>query len=358
MTPYIGTVAQAPRLFASAATSQVITGLTNGTAYTFAVSAVNARGTGPATTTPTAIIVGTPTAPGLVTATAGAGNATVTWSLPSSNNGAAITGYIVTPFKAGVAQTPVTFNATALTRQIIGLTPGSAYTFRVVRDELAWERPAVERVELGDAHVAIRQPPHCRGDRRHLRVPAITRPVGNSGPPRDDYPTDPVRPRLRNPTMRRMLFVPAAALFGVLLVAGPAWAHNEFDPDQAGTGKVVQLQLSVENEQADAGTTQVQLFFPEGVAITLVDLPAVAGWTTAVEGGAIGAPVTSVTWSRPTASPDENPLLPLTIGPMPADPVRCSSRRCRPIRTVRSSAGSRIGPRVRPSPIIRHPCSR
>ena len=66
--------------------------------------------------------------------------------------------------------------------------------------------------------------------------------------------------------MRRMLFVPAAALVGVLLVAGPAWAHNEFDPDEAGTGKVVQLQLSVENEQADAGTTQVQLFFPEGVA--------------------------------------------------------------------------------------------
>ena len=110
----------------------MITGLTNGTTYTFAVSAVNARGTGPATTTPTAIIVGTPTAPGLVTATAGPGNATVTWSLPSSNNGAAITGYIVTPVKAGVAQTPITFNATALTRQITGLTPGSAYTFKVV----------------------------------------------------------------------------------------------------------------------------------------------------------------------------------------------------------------------------------
>jgi periplasmic copper chaperone A len=122
--------------------------------------------------------------------------------------------------------------------------------------------------------------------------------------------------------MRRMLLVPAAALFGVLLVAGPAWAHSEFDPDQAGTGNVVALQLSVENEQSDVGTTQVQLFFPEGVPITLVDLPAVAGWTTAVEGGAIGAPVTSVTWSRPTATPDENPLLPLTIGPMPADPVR------------------------------------
>ena len=126
--------------------------------------------------------------------------------------------------------------------------------------------------------------------------------------------------------MRRTLFASTAALvgalFGVLLVAGPAWAHSEFDPDQAGTGNVVTLQLSVENEQSDAGTTQVQLFFPEGVPITLVDLPTVAGWTTTVEGGAIGSPVTSVTWSRPTASPDENPLLPLTIGPVPTDPVR------------------------------------
>ena len=66
--------------------------------------------------------------------------------------------------------------------------------------------------------------------------------------------------------MRRTLFASTAALvgalFGVLLVAGPAWAHSEFDPDQAGTGNVVTLQLSVENEQSDAGTTQVQLFFP------------------------------------------------------------------------------------------------
>ena len=36
---------------------------------------------------------------------------------------------------------------------------------------------------------------------------------------------------------------------------------------------MIQLQLSVANEQSDVGTTQVQLFFPEGVPITLVDLP-------------------------------------------------------------------------------------
>ncbi len=130
VVPYIGATAQAPRLFASTATTQAITGLTNGTTYTFAVSAVNSRGTGPATVSGP-VLVGAPTASGLITATAGAGQATVTWSVPA-NNGSAITGYIVTPVKAGVAQAPISYNATTATRTITGLTPGSSYTFRVV----------------------------------------------------------------------------------------------------------------------------------------------------------------------------------------------------------------------------------
>ena len=123
--------------------------------------------------------------------------------------------------------------------------------------------------------------------------------------------------------MRRMLFVSRRRRSSACCSSpGRRGRTASSIPDQAGTGNVVRCSSPVENEQSDAGTTQVQLFFPEGVPITLVDLPAVAGWTTAVEGGAIGSPVTSVTWSRPTATPDENPLLPLTIGPMPADPVR------------------------------------
>jgi Fibronectin type III domain len=129
VTPFIGAVAQSPVLFAGTATSQVVTGLTNGTTYTFAVSAVNARGTGAATTTGT-VLVGAPTAPPLVTATAGAGQATVTWAAPA-NNGSAITGYTVTPVKAGVAQAPIAYNTSTLTRTITGLTPGASYVFRV-----------------------------------------------------------------------------------------------------------------------------------------------------------------------------------------------------------------------------------
>ena len=129
VTPFIGAVAQTPQLFAGAGLSRVVTGLTNGTTYTFAVSAVNARGTGPSITTGS-VLVGTPTAPGLVTATAGAGQATVTWSVPTSN-GSPLTGYIVTPVKNGVAQAPISYNAAVATQTITGLTPGATYTFRV-----------------------------------------------------------------------------------------------------------------------------------------------------------------------------------------------------------------------------------
>jgi uncharacterized protein YkwD len=60
VTPYVGATAQTVRTFTTAATTQVITGLTNGTAYTFRVQAVNAIGTGALSAASTAV---TPTAP-------------------------------------------------------------------------------------------------------------------------------------------------------------------------------------------------------------------------------------------------------------------------------------------------------
>lgn len=44
VTPFIGSVAQTPVVFSSTATTQTVTGLTNGTTYTFAVVSIDARG--------------------------------------------------------------------------------------------------------------------------------------------------------------------------------------------------------------------------------------------------------------------------------------------------------------------------
>ena len=59
------------------------------------------------------------------------GKINVSWTAPASNGGAAITGYVVTPYLAGVAQTATTFNSTATTEQTTGLTTGQTYTFKV-----------------------------------------------------------------------------------------------------------------------------------------------------------------------------------------------------------------------------------
>ncbi|MFC4531525.1 DUF7507 domain-containing protein [Sphaerisporangium dianthi] len=70
---------------------------------------------------------GTPSAP---TATAGVTSATVVWTAPAAN-GSPITGYVVTPYRNGVAQAPQSFDASTTTRTLTGLTVGASYTFTV-----------------------------------------------------------------------------------------------------------------------------------------------------------------------------------------------------------------------------------
>ena len=116
----------------------IVTGLTNGTAYTFTVTATNAIGTGPASSASNSVTPATvPSAPIIGTATAGVAEATVSFDTPVSNGGSAITSYTATSNPGGI-----TASAAASPITVTGLTNGTAYTFTVTATNSAGTGPA------------------------------------------------------------------------------------------------------------------------------------------------------------------------------------------------------------------------
>ena len=121
------TPANGGEIYSGSASPIEATGLTNGDSYTFTVTATNSVGTGAASGASNAVVPATvPDAPTIGTATAGKGSVKLTWTAPSSNGGAAIVHYVITPSHGSVVTVGDVTSDT-----ITGLTNGTAYTFTV-----------------------------------------------------------------------------------------------------------------------------------------------------------------------------------------------------------------------------------
>ena len=132
ITAFDGVLPLPPVAFDSTATTQTMTGLTNGTSYVFTVRAINAVGSSVPSLASNAVVPATvPGAPTIGTAVAGNLEATVSWTAPASNGGSSITGYEVTPYIGATAQTPIVFSSPETTQSVTGLTIDTTYTFRV-----------------------------------------------------------------------------------------------------------------------------------------------------------------------------------------------------------------------------------
>jgi titin len=121
----------------SPATTSVVTGLANGTEYSFRVAAVNALGSSQWSDVVSATPMGKPAAPsGLAAAVApipgvGSGQVRITWTAPQGN-GSAITDFVIQRSSDGRRWTTIPDDVTTSPSQVATrLTNGIAYSFRV-----------------------------------------------------------------------------------------------------------------------------------------------------------------------------------------------------------------------------------
>ena len=188
-------------IFKSKAVTQVVSGLKNGTTYTFKVRAHNKVGWGPYSVQSAPVRIGAPVAPAAPAVIRGNATVRVNWKAPATN-GAPITGYVVTPVVGTTAGTPRVFNSTALVQNITGLTNGVAYKFKVAAKNARGNGPA-------SALSAAATP---------TATPALRAVIE-----RDDRSADPRRRQRhdRLPVHARTAMAPESTVHGALKVAWP-----------------------------------------------------------------------------------------------------------------------------------------
>ena len=118
-----------------ARTNATVTGLAQGTAYTFTVQAVNPAGNGTVSAASNSVTPSGPQAPAAptdVSANPASGQAQRQLDDAATTAAAPITGYTITPYIGSTAQTSVpVLSGSATSAAVTGLTNGTAYTFTV-----------------------------------------------------------------------------------------------------------------------------------------------------------------------------------------------------------------------------------
>ena len=136
----------------------IITGLTNGIAYTFKVFAINAIGTSPPSSSSNSIIpiITISNAPTIGSATAYNLSSLVTWTPPTDNGGSVITSYTVISTRGGLT---TTVDSSITSTIVNGLTNGTVYTFKVFATNAVGNSPLSSSSNLIIPHTTIPSAP-------------------------------------------------------------------------------------------------------------------------------------------------------------------------------------------------------
>jgi len=127
--------------------------------------------------------------------------------------------------------------------------------------------------------------------------------------------------------VKKMVLV-LVAMLGVVLAAGPAFAHVSVDPSEANQGGYDTLTFKVPNEKDDASTVQVEVEIPTDEPIASVSVQPVPGWTATVtktplsspvetDDGQVSEAVSKITWSGGEIQPGQFQQFPVSMGPLP-----------------------------------------
>ncbi|MFC5719835.1 YcnI family protein [Streptomyces gamaensis] len=134
--------------------------------------------------------------------------------------------------------------------------------------------------------------------------------------------------RLRR--LRRLPVIGGLAAGGVLLLAGPAFAHVSVQPGTAEKGGYSTIALKVPNEKNNASTVKLELTLDPKHPLTSVMPQPVPGWDIKVEktrldkpvqlhGETVDEAVSKVTWSGGKIDPGQFQQFPLSVGQLPTD---------------------------------------